>query len=44
VLYVDAGGVVQRRWSAPPERSELDALLAEDQEPVAAAAAAKSVA
>jgi hypothetical protein len=44
VLYVDAGGVVQRRWSVPPERSELDALLAEDQEPVAAAAAAKSVA
>ena len=44
VLYVDADGVVRRRWSAPPERSELVALLAEDQAPVAAGSAAKSVA
>jgi hypothetical protein len=44
VLYVDADGIVQRRWSAPPEPSELAALLAEDQEPVAAGSAAKSLA
>lgn len=44
VLYVDADGIVQRRWSAPPERSELIALLAADQEPVAAGSAAKSLA
>jgi hypothetical protein len=44
VLYVDSGGVVRRRWSAPPERSELLALFAELQEPVAAVSAAKSLA
>jgi len=44
VLYVDADGIVQQRWSAPPERSELLALLAKDQEPVAAGSAAKSLA
>jgi len=44
VLYVDAGGVVRRRWSAPPERSELAAVLAPPQEPVAAVSAAKSLA
>jgi hypothetical protein len=44
VLYVDADGIVQRRWSAPPERAELIALLAEDQEPAAAGSAAKSLA
>jgi hypothetical protein len=44
VLYVDADGIVQQRWSAPPERSELLALLAQDQEPVAAGSAAKSLA
>jgi hypothetical protein len=44
VLYVDAGGVVRRRWSAPPERSELAAVFAPLQEPVAAVSAAKSLA
>jgi hypothetical protein len=43
VLYVDADGIVQQRWSARPERSELLALLARDQEPVAAGSAAKSI-
>jgi hypothetical protein len=44
VLYVDAAGVVRRRWSAPPERAELAAVFTELQEPVAAASAAKSLA
>jgi hypothetical protein len=44
VLYVDAAGVVRRRWSAPPERSELLALFADLQEPAAAGSPAKSVA
>ena len=44
VLYVDSAGIVRRRWSAPPERSELLALFAELQEPVVAASAAKSLA
>jgi hypothetical protein len=44
VLYVDAGGVVRRRWSAPPERAELVTLLGELQEPVAAGSTAKSLA
>jgi hypothetical protein len=44
VLYVDAGGIVRRRWSSPPERIELDALFAELQEPAEAGSAAKSLA
>jgi hypothetical protein len=49
VLYVDAAGVVRRRWSEPPDRVELDDLFAglegrERQSPVAAAATAKSLA
>lgn len=28
VLYVSADGTVQRRWSRPPERHELEAALA----------------
>jgi hypothetical protein len=27
VLYVDAGGVARRRWTGPPDRAELAALL-----------------
>jgi hypothetical protein len=44
VLYVDAGGTVRRRWSSPPERVELDALVAELQSPAEAGSAAKSFA
>jgi hypothetical protein len=44
VLYVDAGGTVRRRWSSPPERIELDALVAELQSPADAGSAAKSLA
>jgi hypothetical protein len=49
VLYVDAAGAVRRRWSAPPERRELDDLFAgleprAPQAPVVAAATAKSLA
>jgi hypothetical protein len=49
VLYVDAAGIVRRRWTAPPDRTELDDLFAglEDrvrQAPVVAAATAKSLA
>jgi hypothetical protein len=46
VLYVDAGGTVRRRWSSPPERMELDALVAELelQSPADAGSAAKSLA
>jgi hypothetical protein len=48
VLYVDAAGVVRRRWSAPPERVELDDLFAglEPRAPQApvVAATAKSLA
>jgi hypothetical protein len=44
VVYVDAAGVVRRRWTAPPERAELVALLREDQEPAAAGSAEKSFA
>ncbi len=37
VLFVDASGGVVRRWTRPPERSELEALLRRgDQAPVAA--------
>jgi hypothetical protein len=43
VLYVDAGGTVRRRWSSPPERVELDALVAELQSPAEAGSAAKSL-
>jgi hypothetical protein len=44
VLYVDAAGVVRRRWSAPPEQAELRALMCELQEPVAAGSTEKSLA
>jgi len=49
VLYVDAAGVVRRRWSAPPEPRELNDLFAgleprAPQAPVVAAATAKSLA
>jgi hypothetical protein len=38
VLLVDAAGTVRRRWTKPPERAELAALLGPaDQAPVAAA-------
>jgi hypothetical protein len=29
VLHLDAGGVVRHRWTRPPERAELAALLGE---------------
>jgi hypothetical protein len=49
VLYVDAAGVVRRRWTAPPDRAELDDLFASlagraRQAPVVAASTAKSLA
>jgi hypothetical protein len=49
VLYVDAGGTVRRRWTAPPDRAELDDLFAGlpgrvRQAPVVAASTAKSLA
>jgi hypothetical protein len=49
VLYVDATGVVRRRWTAPPDRAELDDLFAAlagpaPQAPVVAASTAKSLA
>ncbi len=44
VLYIDADGIVRRRWSSPPERIELDALVAELQSPADAGSAAKSLA
>ena len=48
VLYVDAAGVVRRRWAAPPERAELNDLFAglEPRAPQApvVAATAKSLA
>jgi hypothetical protein len=44
VLYVDAAGIVRRRWSAPPDRRELDALFVVAQEPAEAGSAAKSFA
>jgi hypothetical protein len=49
VLYVDQGGTVRRRWTAPPDRAELDDLFAGlggrvRQAPVVAASTAKSLA
>jgi hypothetical protein len=49
VLYVDASGIVRRRWTAPPDRVELDDLFASlagppRQAPVVAASTAKSLA
>jgi hypothetical protein len=49
VLYVDEGGTVRRRWTAPPDRAELDDLFAglagrARQAPVVAASTAKSLA
>lgn len=49
VLYVDAAGIVRRRWTAPPDRVELDDLFAglesrARQAPVVAASTAKSLA
>lgn len=44
VLYVDAGGTVRRRWASPPERVELDALIAGLQSPAEAGSAEKSLA
>jgi hypothetical protein len=49
VLYVDATGIVRRRWTAPPDRAELDDLFAglesrPRQAPVVAASTAKSLA
>ena len=49
VLYVDSAGIVRRRWTAPPDRAELDDLFAgletrTRQAPVVAASTAKSLA
>jgi hypothetical protein len=49
VLYVDATGTVRRRWTAPPDRAELDDLFTSlagppRQAPVVAGSAAKSLA
>jgi hypothetical protein len=49
VLYVDAAGIVRRRWTAPPDRAELDDVFAGlagrvRQAPVVAVSTAKSLA
>ena len=43
VLYADGSGVVCRRWTSPPERGELAALLEAAQAPVGAGVPEKSL-